>query len=184
MREPDVLPTGSGGSSAWWGPQEPPGRPSSRDRRGRPLVATVHDLAFRHYPEAYPAAGRRYHERSARIVADEAARGLVPSEATARDLAELYGVDRGRVTITPLGVEVPPDPDHAGAGRLLADLGVVYANAAPDQQRSAVELQWAYCALSERRSILPVPSRGRGSSASRSLSSIPTMPPSGWRRLR
>ena len=92
--------------------------------RGRPLVATVHDLAFRHYPEAYPAAGRRYHERSARIVADEAARVLVHSEATARDLAELYGVDRGRVTITPLGVEVPEEPDHAGAGRLLRDLGV------------------------------------------------------------
>ena len=90
----------------------------------RPLDATVHDLAFRHYPEAYPESGRRYHERSARIVADEAARVLVPSEATARDLAELYGVDRGRVTITPLGVEVPAEPDHAGAERLLRDLGV------------------------------------------------------------
>jgi glycosyltransferase involved in cell wall biosynthesis len=92
--------------------------------RGTPLVATVHDLAFRHYPDAYPAAGRRYHERSARIVADEAVRVLVPSEATARDLAELYGVDRGRVTITPLGVEVPAEPDRAGAEKLLRDLGV------------------------------------------------------------
>jgi glycosyltransferase involved in cell wall biosynthesis len=90
----------------------------------RPLVATVHDLAFRHFPDAYPTAGRRYHERSARIVADEAARVLVPSEATARDLAELYGVDRGRVTITPLGVDVPAEPDRAGAERLLRDLGV------------------------------------------------------------
>ena len=90
----------------------------------RPLVATVHDLAFRRFPDAYPPAGRRYHERSARIVADEAARVLVPSEATARDLAELYGVDRGRVTVTPLGVELPARPDHAGARRLLADLGV------------------------------------------------------------
>ena len=90
----------------------------------RPLVATVHDLAFRHFPQAYPPAGRRYHERSARIVADEAARVLVPSEATARDLAELYGVDRGRVTIIPLGVEVPAEPDRAGAERLLRDLGV------------------------------------------------------------
>ncbi len=92
--------------------------------RGRPLVATVHDLAFRHYPEAYPAAGRRYHDRSARIVAAEAARVLVPSEATARDLAELYGVDRGRVTITPLGVGLSDEPDHAGARRLLGELGV------------------------------------------------------------
>jgi glycosyltransferase involved in cell wall biosynthesis len=92
--------------------------------RGRPLVATVHDLAFRHHPDAYPAAGRRYHDRSARIVAGEAARVLVPSEATARDLAELYAVDRGRVTIVPLGVEPPARPDHRGAARLLHDLGV------------------------------------------------------------
>ena len=89
-----------------------------------PLVATVHDLAFRRFPDAYPAAGRRYHERSARIVAEEAARVLVPSESTARDLAELYGVDRGRVTIIPLGVEPPPRPDTAGAAHLLHDLGV------------------------------------------------------------
>ena len=92
--------------------------------RGRPLVATVHDLAFRHHPDAYPAAGRRYHDRSARIVAGEAARILVPSEATARDLAELYAVDRGRVAIVPLGVEPPARPDHRGAARLLHDLGV------------------------------------------------------------
>jgi glycosyltransferase involved in cell wall biosynthesis len=92
--------------------------------RGRPLVATVHDLGFRHYPDAYPAAGRRYHHRSARIVADEAARVLVPSEATARDLAELYAVDRGRVTIVPLGVQPPAQPDRRGAARLLHDLGV------------------------------------------------------------
>ena len=92
--------------------------------RGRPLVATVHDLGFRHYPDAYPAAGRRYHHRSARIVAGEAARVLVPSEATARDLAELYAVDRGRITIVPLGVQPPARPDHRGAARLLHDLGV------------------------------------------------------------
>jgi glycosyltransferase involved in cell wall biosynthesis len=89
-----------------------------------PLVATVHDLAFRHFPGAYPAAGRRYHDRSARIVAEEAALVLVPSESTARDLAELYGVDRGRVTVIPLGVDPPARPDHAGAARLLHDLGV------------------------------------------------------------
>src|SRR4029453_13484722 len=62
---------------AWVPPPPPPVPPT----RGRPLVATVHDLAFRHYPEAYPAAGRRYHERSARIVADEGAPGRVPPGA-------------------------------------------------------------------------------------------------------
>jgi LCP family protein required for cell wall assembly len=42
VREPDVLPPGSGGAgSVWWGSQEPPGRPPSRERRKRPLIAAL-----------------------------------------------------------------------------------------------------------------------------------------------
>jgi glycosyltransferase involved in cell wall biosynthesis len=91
---------------------------------GRPLVATVHDLAFRHYPDAYPAAGRRYHDRSARIVAAEAARVIAVSQATAADLTELYGVEPGRITVVPLGADPPRAGDERAAARLLADLGV------------------------------------------------------------
>jgi glycosyltransferase involved in cell wall biosynthesis len=93
--------------------------------RGRPLVATVHDVAFRHFPQAYPAGGRRFHERATRIAVREAARVLVPSAATARDLADLYGLEPARVTVTPLGADPPPDPlDPAPARRLLHRLGV------------------------------------------------------------
>ncbi len=90
---------------------------------GLPLVATVHDVAFRHYPDAYPAAGRRFHERAAAIVVAEAARVLVPSAATARDLTDLYGLEPGRVTVTPLGAELPGH-DLRASRRLLAELGV------------------------------------------------------------
>jgi glycosyltransferase involved in cell wall biosynthesis len=90
---------------------------------GRVLVATVHDLGFHHHPETYPAAGRRFHERATRIAVAEAARVLVPSAATARDLADLYGLEPGRVAVTPLGVELPGH-DPAAARRLLDDLGV------------------------------------------------------------
>ena len=92
--------------------------------RGRPLVATVHDVAFRHFPEAYPRSGRRFHERATRIAVAEAARVLVPSAATARDLAELYGLEPERVTVTPLGADPPSDPDLEPARRLLERLGV------------------------------------------------------------
>ncbi|HEY4727874.1 MAG TPA: glycosyltransferase, partial [Actinomycetes bacterium] len=91
---------------------------------GRPLVATVHDLAFRHYPDAYPVAGRRYHDRAARIVAAEAARVIAVSQATAHDLTELYGVEPGRITVVPLGADPPGVGDQAAAARLLGDLGV------------------------------------------------------------
>jgi glycosyltransferase involved in cell wall biosynthesis len=93
--------------------------------RGRPLVATVHDVAFRRFPEAYPAGGRRFHERATWIAVREAARVLVPSAATARDLVDLYGLEPARVTVTPLGVDPPPDPlDRAPARRLLRRLAV------------------------------------------------------------
>jgi LCP family protein required for cell wall assembly len=42
VREPEVLPKGSGGaSSAWWDSPEPPGRPPARERRRSPLVAAL-----------------------------------------------------------------------------------------------------------------------------------------------
>ncbi len=93
--------------------------------RGRPLVVTVHDVAFRHFPEAYPASGRHFHERATRIAVAEAARVLVPSSSTARDLADLYGLEPERVTVTPLGADPPPErPDSGPARRLLERLGV------------------------------------------------------------
>jgi len=89
----------------------------------RPLVVTVHDLAFHHHPEAYPRAGRAWHERALRRAVAEAATLIAPSRATAGDLAELYGVERRRVAIVPLGVELPA-ADVPAAQRLLQRLEV------------------------------------------------------------
>jgi LCP family protein required for cell wall assembly len=54
VREPDVLPQGSGGAgSVWWGSQEPPGRPPPRERRKSPLVAALLSCLL-------PGAGQLY----------------------------------------------------------------------------------------------------------------------------
>ncbi len=89
----------------------------------RPLVVTVHDLAFRHHPEAYPPRGRAWHERSAQLTAAHANRILVPSAATARDLTGLYGVEPDRIDVIPLGTTTAT-PDLDGTRRLLTRLGV------------------------------------------------------------
>jgi glycosyltransferase involved in cell wall biosynthesis len=89
----------------------------------RPLIVTVHDLGFHHHPEAYPAAGRAWHERSMRLTADEAALILVPSAATAADCTELYGVEADRIVVTPLGAGPVPG-DQPATRKLLAELGV------------------------------------------------------------
>ena len=72
---------------------------------GAPFVVTVHDLAFRLYPETARHASDRWVRRLERAI--QRARGiLVPSESTKRDLLRLYPADEGRVTVTHLGVDL------------------------------------------------------------------------------
>jgi glycosyltransferase involved in cell wall biosynthesis len=72
-------------------------------RAGR-IVLTVHDLAFRLFPESAPASTRAWLEALPRAL-DQAARVLVPSECTKADLLREYDVDPARVRVTPLGVD-------------------------------------------------------------------------------
>jgi glycosyltransferase involved in cell wall biosynthesis len=75
--------------------------PPTRTRR---LVITIHDLAFRRFPETAPAATRRWLTRLDRAVR-EAAEIVVPSQATRADLVDLYRVDPERVTVIHHGVD-------------------------------------------------------------------------------
>ncbi len=88
--------------------------------RRMPSVVTVHDLAFELLPETAPQAvdwWRRAVRRSVR----RAARVLVPSESTRRDLVRLLQPDPARVLVVPLGVEHevfrPASPDRVDAVR-------------------------------------------------------------------
>lgn len=81
--------------------------------RTRSLVLTVHDLAFRRFPETAPAATRRWLERLEEALR-RAARIIAVSEATRADLLELYpSVPEDRVVVVPHGVDRavfrPPD---------------------------------------------------------------------------
>lgn len=86
-------------------------------------VVTVHDLGYRHFPEAHPAARRRALEWSTRWSAAVARRVIVPSEATARDLATMYGTPPARIAVVPHGHHprfrpLPPDEVARGLDRL------------------------------------------------------------------
>ena len=72
--------------------------------RARRQVVTVHDLGFRFHPDTAPQTVPWWLtglERTLRI----ATRVIVPSEATRRDVIELYGVEPGRIATIPLGVD-------------------------------------------------------------------------------
>jgi glycosyltransferase involved in cell wall biosynthesis len=83
--------------------------------RRTPTVVTVHDLAFRLFPETAPQAVAWWRRAVERAIA-RAAAVLVPSEATRRDLLGLYEVEPERVETIPLGVDrsvyAPADPER------------------------------------------------------------------------
>jgi len=72
--------------------------------RAASIVLTVHDLAFRLFPDSAPAGTRAWLEALPRAL-DRAARVLVPSDCTRDDLLREFDVDPARVRVTPLGVD-------------------------------------------------------------------------------
>jgi glycosyltransferase involved in cell wall biosynthesis len=75
--------------------------PPTRSRR---IVTTVHDLAYRRYPNTAPHAIRWWREAVERAIRTAVA-VIVPSAATRRDLLEHADIDEERVVVVPLAVE-------------------------------------------------------------------------------
>jgi glycosyltransferase involved in cell wall biosynthesis len=72
----------------------------------RPLVVTVHDLAFLHDAAHFTPRGVRYFTRSLARTRDEAAVVVVPSRQTAADCAA-HDIEPDRLRVVPHGVRVP-----------------------------------------------------------------------------
>ena len=101
-----------------------------------PTVVTVHDLIFLRYPEKFQPAKRLYLKASTTWSCRHAAHVIAVSEATRRDVIELLGVNRERVTTVHNGVGErfrPLDPqtretfrrDKGIEGRLVLFLGTL-----------------------------------------------------------
>ncbi len=69
-----------------------------------PAVVTVHDLGFRHFPAAHPAAARRYLELTTRHSARRATLVLADSQATAADLQRFYSIAPQKLRVVYPGV--------------------------------------------------------------------------------
>ncbi len=90
---------------------------------GAPVSVMVHDLAWRHFPEAYPDRGRRWHEAALGRAVAGAGPLLVPSATVADDLLAA-GAAAARVEVVEEGCDHLAPADEAGAAELLARLGV------------------------------------------------------------
>ena len=80
--------------------------------RGRPLVVTIHDIAFVRLPRATTRRGIAFHRRGLDLARRHAALVIAPSQFT-RDELLREGFDSDQVRIAPLGCDPPdPLPDH------------------------------------------------------------------------
>jgi glycosyltransferase involved in cell wall biosynthesis len=94
-------------------------RPSSGER----LVVTVHDVAWRRFPEATTRRGARWHEAALRRAIRPGAAIVVPSRLVASDLLA-GGVAADRLTVVPSGADHLPAPDAAATDALLQKVDV------------------------------------------------------------
>jgi len=92
-------------------------------RREAPVAVTVHDLAWRQVPDAFPTRGRRWHEAALARALDRASLFVVPSRATA-DALVAAGARVPTVEVVDEGSDHLPHPDHVAADAVLAGLGV------------------------------------------------------------
>lgn len=67
-----------------------------------PVVITIHDLIFDRYPEYMPQGHfRLYYRLLTELSVRKASQIVTVSEATKRDLVELYGITPANITVTP-----------------------------------------------------------------------------------
>ncbi|MGH2711981.1 MAG: glycosyltransferase family 4 protein [Actinomycetota bacterium] len=84
-------------------------------RDGQKLVVTVHDLAFRLYPGAFPPSWRMLHMSGVKRTVRDANAVIAVSRNTASDLQKLTGIDPARIQIVPLGGSIPVGTGDPGA---------------------------------------------------------------------
>jgi len=73
-------------------------------------VVTVHDLGYRHFPQAHPPPERRYLDWSTRHSARRATRIMADSVATRHDLSAFYGTSPQKIRVVYPGVDESLQP--------------------------------------------------------------------------
>jgi glycosyltransferase involved in cell wall biosynthesis len=90
-----------------------------------PLTVMVHDVAWRHVPDAYPRHGLAWHEAALRRTGRIASAVVVPSRAVAGDLARAsVELEPSQIEVIPEGCDHLPPADHDAARAMLGRLGV------------------------------------------------------------
>jgi glycosyltransferase involved in cell wall biosynthesis len=95
-------------------------------RPGLPTVVTIHDLAFFTDPERYTQVSAEPLKSATKTAARQAARLIVPSNATRDELVRVLGTDPGKIDVAYHGVDhrLFHRPDEVQVSRVTARLGL------------------------------------------------------------
>ena len=94
-----------------------------------PVVTTVHDLSWLHYPEAHPVDRVRWLEKGLPIALERSAAILVDSEFVRQEVLSTFGVAPERVTVAHLGVDERFHPRSADeTASVLVPAGLVHGS--------------------------------------------------------
>ncbi len=115
----------------------------------RPLVVTVHDLAFLHLPASFPAGLRLALRVLVPRSVARATRVITCSEFVRRDIEARYGVAAGKVAVIPLGAESrfcpqPPAETTAVLARYGLAPGFLFALGRLNRRKNLERLLLAY----------------------------------------
>lgn len=89
----------------------------------RPLVVTVHDLAFIRLPQYFTVRGLRFHERGLALARQEAAVVITPSRFAADELVA-EGFEPGQIHVARHGIRHPAPQDRAEVDARIESLGL------------------------------------------------------------
>jgi glycosyltransferase involved in cell wall biosynthesis len=95
-------------------------------RPGRPTVVTIHDLSFFTDPDRYSEINAVALMSATKTAARQAARLIVPSNATRDELVRVLSIDPGRIDVAHHGVDhrLFHRPDEVQVSRVTARLGL------------------------------------------------------------
>ncbi|MCI0711461.1 MAG: glycosyltransferase family 4 protein [Chloroflexi bacterium] len=89
-------------------------------------VVTIHDLGYKHFPDAHPVRERQYLDWSTRHSANRATMILADTHATRRDLIEFYDIPDEKIRVVYPGVDesLRPVKDEASLQAVRAKYGL------------------------------------------------------------
>lgn len=132
-----------------------------------PSVVTVHDLAFIRFTETFRAYNRAYLDFATRVSVRRAARVLVVSEHTRREVVGLLGVPAERVVVTPNAAREHFRPPERGtlerfrAARGLPEQFILYVGTL-EPRKNLTTLLEAYAELARDHELPLIVGGGKG----------------------